>query len=122
MTKRVLAALHNDHVDILGHPTGRILLRREPSGLDLPAIFEAAAGLHVALEVNGYPSRLDLSDTDCRKAKEYNVTFSVGSDAHATSDLAHMRLGIATARRGWISADEIVNARPLAGLRTWLGT
>ena len=122
MTQRVLAALHNDHVDILGHPTGRILLRREPSGLDLPAIFEAAAGLRVALEVNGYPSRLDLSDMDCRKAKEFKVTFSLGSDAHATGDLAHMRLSIATARRGWISTDEILNTRQLDGVRNWLGT
>jgi DNA polymerase (family 10) len=122
MTKRVLGALHNDHVDILGHPTGRILLQREPSGLDLPAIFEAAAGLHVALEVNGYPPRLDLSDTDCRQAQEYGVTFSLGSDAHETGDLAHMRLAIATVRRGWISADRILNTRPLAGLRIWLGT
>jgi DNA polymerase (family 10) len=122
MTRRILAALHNDHVDILGHPTGRILLRREPSGLDLLPIFEAAAGLHVALEVDGYPSRLDLPDTDCRQAQEYGVTFSLGSDAHETGDLAHMRLAIATARRGWISTDGILNTRPLSGLRKWFGT
>jgi DNA polymerase (family 10) len=121
ITKRILAALHNDHVDILGHLTGRILLRREPSALDLPVVFKAAAGLNVALEVNGYPSRLDLSDTDCRKAKEYGVAFSLGSDAHATSDLQHMRLAVATARRGWVGTDEIINTRRLDSLRAWLG-
>jgi DNA polymerase (family 10) len=119
MTRRVLAALHNDHVDILGHPTGRFLLQREPAGLDLPAIFETAARFHVALEVNGYPSRLDLSDIDCRKAKEYGVAFSLASDTHATDDLQHMQLAIATARRGWITADEIINTRRLDDLRAW---
>ncbi|MGB7787615.1 DNA polymerase/3'-5' exonuclease PolX [Methanoregula sp.] len=121
MTRRLLAAIHNENVDILGHPTGRILLRREPADLDLPAIFETAAAQHVALEINAYPSRLDLSDTNCRKAKEFGVNFSLGSDAHATGDLAQMQLGIATARRGWVTAEEIINTRSLEGLRAWLG-
>jgi DNA polymerase (family 10) len=120
MTRRVLSALHHDHVDIVGHPTGRILLQREPAGLDLPAIFETAAAQHVALEINAYPSRLDLSDTNCRKAKEYGVNFSLGSDAHATGDLQQMQLGIATARRGWVTAEEIINTRRLEGLMGWL--
>src|SRR5208337_3147581 len=71
MTRRLLAAIDNENVDIIGHPTGRILIRREPADLDLPAIFESAAAQHVALEINAYPSRLDLSDTNCRKAKEF---------------------------------------------------
>jgi DNA polymerase (family X) len=121
MTHRLLTALHNDHVDIIGHPTGRILLQRDPPGLDLPVIFETAAGLHVALEINADPSRLDLADTDCRKAKEYGVLFSIGSDAHAISDLQHMRLGIATARRGWLTPEEILNTRHADGMRKWLG-
>jgi DNA polymerase (family X) len=121
MTQRILAAFHNDHVDILGHPTGRILLRRDPSDLDLPAVFEAAAAQHVALEVNSSSSRLDLSDTNCRAAKEYGVLFSIGSDAHAQDELQEIRYGIATARRGWLTAGEIVNTRTLAGLRDWIG-
>jgi len=121
MTRRLLAAIHNENVDIIGHPTGRILIRREPADLDLPAIFESAAAQHVALEINAYPSRLDLSDTNCRKAKEFSVNFSLGSDAHATGDMAQMALGIATARRGWVTAEEIINTRPLEGLRAWLG-
>jgi DNA polymerase (family X) len=121
MTRRVLSAIHNDHVDILGHPAGRILLRRDPSDLDLPVLFEAAAAQHVALEVNSSPSRLDLSETNCRQAKEYGTVFSIGSDAHAKEELQEIRYGIATARRGWLTAGEIVNTRPLAGLRDWLG-
>ena len=121
MTRRVTAAIGNEHVDILGHPTGRILLLREPADLDLPAVFREAADRHVALEINAYPSRLDLSDTNCRKAKEYGVSFALGSDAHAAAGLRQMELGIATARRGWVTAEEIVNTRPLAGLRAWLG-
>jgi DNA polymerase (family X) len=121
MTRRVIAAIQNDHVDIIGHPSGRILLRREPADLDLPAVFRAAADRHVALEINAYPSRLDLSDTNCRKAKEYGVSFALGSDAHAAGDLKQMELGIATARRGWVTAEEIINTKPLSGLRAWLG-
>ena len=121
MTRRVRAALENEHVDILGHPTGRLLLKREPSELDLPAIFKAAAERHVALEINGYSSQLDLSDTNCRSAKEFSVNFSIGSDAHISSELPDIQLGIATARRGWLTTGEIINTRPLTGLREWLG-
>lgn len=120
MTHRILAALQNDNVDILGHPTGRILLRREPFELDIPAIFRAAAAQHVALEINGDPLRLDLSDILCRQAKEYAITFSACSDAHATGELQQMDLAIATARRGWLGAEEILNTRPFSGLRNWL--
>jgi DNA polymerase (family 10) len=120
MTHRILAALQNDTVDILGHPTGRILLRSDPPELDLPAIFGAAASQHVALEINGDPSRLDLPDTLCRQAKEYGITFSACSDAHATGERQQMDLAIATARRGWLGAEEILNTRPLSGLRNRL--
>lgn len=122
VTRRILAALHNDSVDILGHPTGRILLQRDPSEIDLPAVFDAAAAQHVALEINGDPSRLDLSDILCRRAKEFGVTFSACSDAHATSELQQMDLAIATARRGWLVAEDILNTRPLLGVRNWLGS
>jgi DNA polymerase (family 10) len=120
MTHGILAALQNDSVDILGHPTGRILLQREPSDLDHPVIFKTAAEQHVALEITGDPSRLDLPDVLCRKAKEYGITFSACSDAHAAGELQQMDLAIATARRGWIGAEEILNTRPLPGLRNRL--
>ena len=120
LTRRVLSALHNDHVDILGHPTGRILLQREPGDLDLPEVFRTATDLHVALEVNGYPNRLDLADTECRKARESGVTFALGSDAHETGDLGHMHLAVSVARRGWLTTGEILNTRDTASISRWL--
>ena len=98
MTNRVLTALHNDQVDILGHPTGRIIQQREPVQMDLDAVFDSAGELGVSLEINGYPSRLDLSDTNCRIAREHGARFSICSDAHAREMLGFMKLGIATAR------------------------
>jgi DNA polymerase (family 10) len=115
-TKRLIAALHNDQVDILGHPTGRIISKREPVQADLPAIFDAAAGLGVALEINAAPFRLDLSDTNCRMAREHGARFTIGSDAKATEDLLFMELGIATARRGWLEGRDIINTLHLRDL------
>lgn len=120
MTERVVTAMHNDHVDIIGHPTGRILLAREPYRIDLAAVFEAAAALGVLLEINAFPGRLDLSDVNARPAREAGVRFSLGSDAHSRENLRYMELGVATARRGWLTADDIANTRPLAGLRRFL--
>lgn len=120
MTERVVTAMHNDHIDIIGHPTGRILLAREPYRIDLAAVFEAAAALGVLLEINAFPGRLDLSDVNARSAREAGVRFSLGSDAHSRENLRYMELGVATARRGWLTADDIANTRPLAGLRRFL--
>jgi DNA polymerase (family 10) len=116
MTDRVLAALNNDQVDILGHPTGRILLKREPAQLDLAAVFDAAAERGVALEINAFPSRLDLSDINCRMAREHHAQFSIGSDAHSREDLSFMELGVATARRGWLEEKDIINTLHLRDL------
>ncbi|MDD1700893.1 MAG: DNA polymerase/3'-5' exonuclease PolX [Methanoregula sp.] len=116
MTKRVLAALHNDRVDILGHPTGRIIQQRDPVQLDLPAVFDAAAELGVALEINAFPARLDLSDTNCKMAREHGARFSIGSDAHTRDNLGFMELGIATARRGWLEDKDIINTLHLQDL------
>ena len=109
MTNRVLAALHNDRVDIFGHPTGRIIQQRDPVQLDLDVIFDAAVELGVSLEINAFPARLDLSDTNCRMAREHGARFSIGSDAHSRDDLGFMELGVATARRGWLEAKDIIN-------------
>lgn len=122
MTARVLSALHNDQLDILGHPTGRIILEREPARMDLAAVFDAAKELHVSPEINAYPSRLDLSDTNCMMGREHGVRFAIGSDAHAREDLRSMELGIATARRGWLEAGDIINTLPLEALRLVLGS
>jgi DNA polymerase (family 10) len=120
MTHRLVAALHNEQVDILGHPTGRIIHQREPVQADLPVIFDAAAEQGVSLEINAAPSRLDLSDTNCRMARKYGARFSIGSDAKVKEDLGFMELGIATARRGWLERKDIINTLHLRDLLTLL--
>lgn len=122
MTDRVIAAMGNDHVDIIGHPTGRILLSREPYRIDLAAVFDAAASLGVSMEINAFPGRLDLSDVNARSAREHGVRFSLGSDAHNRENLRYMEFGVATARRGWLTGGDIINTRPLSGLRRLLGS
>jgi DNA polymerase (family 10) len=121
ITHRVLTAMHNDYVDILGHPTGRIILKREPRKLNLDKVFAAAAELGIFLEVNGYPERLDLSDINCMKAHRQGARFAVSSDAHSLEELSNMGYGIATARRGWLEAKNIVNTLALADLKKELG-
>jgi DNA polymerase (family 10) len=120
MTERVITAMHNDHVDIIGHPTGRILLSREPYRIDLAAVFDTAAALGVLMEINAFPGRLDLSDVNARAAREAGVRFSIASDAHSRENLRYMEFGIATARRGWLTADDIANTRPLPELKKLL--
>ncbi|MDV2482723.1 DNA polymerase/3'-5' exonuclease PolX [Methanoculleus sp. Wushi-C6] len=120
MTERVVAAMGNEHVDIIGHPTGRILLSREPYRIDLSAVSEAAATLGVLLEINAYPGRLDLSDVNVRSARGHGVSFSLGSDAHNKESLRQMEFGVAVARRGWLTPEAIANTRPLQELRGFL--
>jgi DNA polymerase (family 10) len=109
ITERVLTAMHNEHVDIIGHPTGRLIQQRDPYRIDLPAIFEAAADLGVFLEINAFPRRLDLSDQHCMAAHEHGALFSLGSDAHNRNNLRYMEFGISIARRGWLEKKDIVN-------------
>lgn len=116
MTKRIVSAVSNPHVDILGHPTGRILGRRDPYEVDLDAVFRAAARTGTAMEVNSQPDRLDLKDTDVRLAKELGVMLAVDSDAHAARQYDVIEYGIATARRGWAEPENVLNALPLKGL------
>jgi DNA polymerase (family 10) len=111
MTKRVLTAMHNDHVDILGHPTGRILLQREPAAVDLNEVFRAAKNLGIILEINGFPTRL-----------EHGVRFAISSDAHGIAELGGMTFGVATARRGWVEAKDVVNTLEAGKLREMLGS
>jgi DNA polymerase (family 10) len=121
MTERVLGALHNDELDILGHPTGRILRQREPAQMDLAAVFDAARELRVYPEINAYPSRLDFSDINCMIGREHGVRFAISSDAHSRENLRSMELGVATARRGWLEAGDIINTLPVKDLRNVLG-
>ncbi|MGA7521518.1 MAG: DNA polymerase/3'-5' exonuclease PolX [Acidobacteriaceae bacterium] len=109
MTERILRALENPYVRILGHPTGRLLLRREPYPLDLAAILRRAAELGVAVEHNAYPDRLDLCDRDLRLAKELGCRIAVNTDSHHTSHLDKMRYGIRQLRRAWLRKDDVLN-------------
>ena len=117
MTERVLKAIHNDYVNILGHPTGRIINRRSPLNLNLLKIFETASELGVFMEINAFPDRLDLSDVNCFTARDHNILFSIGTDAHNSEQLKFMEFGISTARRGWLENKQIVNTFSLKELR-----
>jgi DNA polymerase (family 10) len=120
MTRRIVRAMENPFVNVIGHPTGRKINQREPYEFDLDEVFAAAARTGTALEVNGYPDRLDLKDEHVLWAKRHGVRFSVDTDSHATTHLELMRYGVATAQRGWLTKDDVINAWPLSRLRTFL--
>lgn len=115
MTERIIKAIENPRVKILGHPTGRLLLRREPYALDLPAILKRAAALRVAVEHNSSAERLDLRDVDLRLAHELGCAIVVNTDAHHISHLDNMRYGIRQLRRAGLSKQDVLNTRPLTG-------
>ena len=112
MTERVLRAIENPYVRILGHPTGRLLLRREGFQINLPAVLRRAAELGVAVEHNAYPDRLDLCDRDLRLAKELGCRIVINTDSHHTSHMEKMRYGVQQLRRAWLQREDVVNTRP----------
>jgi DNA polymerase (family 10) len=112
MTKRVITAIENPHVDCIGHLTGRLILRREPYDIDVAAVAEAAARTDTMLEINGNPNRRDLSEHHARLARDKGVRIVVNTDAHQIRTLGNIRYGIATARRAWLTPDDIANTRP----------
>jgi len=111
MTKRVLTALEDPHLTILAHPTGRLLLSREPYAIDVEAVIEKAAEMQVALELNCDPHRLDLDWRYCRQAKERGVTIEIGPDAHSPAAVDNVHFGIGLARKAWLTSREILNTR-----------
>ncbi len=113
ITDRCLKAIHNPHVDILGHPTGRLLGQRPPSEIDLDRIMHACADTGTAIEINANPARLDLSATHARRAVDLGCKLVINSDAHSIDQLDLMPYGIHTARRGWLCAEDVINTRPL---------
>jgi DNA polymerase (family 10) len=113
MTKRVEEALRNPFVRCLSHPKGRYINRRPENALDLSRIFEVALEERVAVEINGLPDRLDLSGQHVREAIDAGVVLVCSTDAHSTRGLANMTLSVATARRGWATAANVLNTRPL---------
>ncbi|GAB4437206.1 MAG: DNA polymerase/3'-5' exonuclease PolX [bacterium] len=113
MTRRVIKAMENPYVTVIGHPTGRIINLRDPYNLNLKEILVAARETKTFLEMNAYFERLDLNDVNARMAKEYGVKLCLGTDAHNTFQLKYMRFGVAQARRGWLSREDIINTLPL---------
>ena len=113
--------IQHPQVDILAHPTGRILNRRRPFELDVEAVLQAAAELRVAVELNAHPSRLDLHEGHVRRAKELGVKVAINTDAHSPRDLALMSYGIDQARRGWLESDDVLNTMTLEEFQGWCG-
>ena len=120
ITGRLISAIENQNVDIIGHPTGRIINQREPSDMDFHAVLEAAARAGTALEINAHPSRLDLNDVNARAAKEMGVQMSINSDAHDAGQLLNMKYGINVARRAWLEKKDLINAMDLKDLIQFL--
>jgi DNA polymerase (family 10) len=112
LTRRIMAAMENPHVDCIGHPTGRKINRRDAYDVDFEALLEKAIETGTFLEINSQPDRLDLADTHARAAAEAGVHIVISTDAHRVHELDYLELGVAQARRGWLTADRIVNARP----------
>jgi DNA polymerase (family X) len=121
MTRRVIRAMEHPEVDILAHPTGRILNRRSPFELDVEEVLQAAASLDVAVELNAHPKRLDLHDLHLRRAKELGVKVAINTDAHSTKDLKLMRYGVDQACRGWLEPGDVLNAMSLPEMEAWKG-
>jgi DNA polymerase (family X) len=112
-TARMLAAVEDPWVDVIAHPTGRVLGRRDAVAFDVEMVFEAAGRTGTVLEVDAYPDRLDLCDVHLRMARRHGVSFAVSTDAHAADQLRYIGFGVSTARRGWVVPAEVVNAQPL---------
>ncbi|MGA2509647.1 MAG: DNA polymerase/3'-5' exonuclease PolX [Candidatus Acidiferrales bacterium] len=113
MTDRILAAIENPYTQIIAHPTGRLVLRRDPFEYDMEKVLDAAAKHGVAMECNAAPERLDLRDVHLRMAKQRGVKIVISTDAHTTHNLQMMKYGVTTARRGWIEKKEVINTLPL---------
>jgi len=112
MTDRLLKAISNPNTSIIGHPTGRILLRRDSYGFDMHSVLTAAAKHKVAMEQNAYPDRLDLNDANLRQAKQHGVKIVINTDAHHTSHIDKIRFGVLQARRAWLTKDDVLNTLP----------
>lgn len=120
VTERMLKAIHNPYVDIIGHPTGRLIPDREGADLDMDAVLNAAAETGVALEINAHPSRLDLDDMYARRAKELGIPISINTDAHSEGDFDMLFYGVAIARRAWLTKNDVINAWSTDKLLKWL--
>lgn len=119
-TERIIRAMDNRYFNILAHPTGRLINDRDAYEIDMEKILKAAKERGCAIELNAHPYRLDLTDVNCKLAKEMGVKIAISTDAHSTGDLDFMRFGVLTARRGWLEPDDVINTRNLEGLKKTL--
>jgi DNA polymerase (family 10) len=120
ITGRLISAIENEHVDIIGHPSGRIIGRRDPYEVDMRAVLDAAARTETAMEINAYPNRLDLNDNWSKTAKEIGVKIAIDSDAHEPEQLKVMRYGVKVARRGWLEKNDVLNTSSFQDLIRYL--
>jgi DNA polymerase (family 10) len=120
VTERVIKAIRNPHVHIIGHPTGRLFPDREGADLDMDAILNAAAKTGVALEINAHPARLDLDDVYARRAQELGIPISINTDAHSEEDMDLRFYGVAIARRAWLTKNDVINCWSTDKLLKWL--
>ncbi len=120
MTRRVLKVMENPNVDILAHPTSRLLPDRDAVALDMEAVFQKARQTGTILEINAMPSRLDLKDIHAYRARELGVTLAINTDAHHPEHLGFMRFGVGVARRAWCQSNDILNTQPLEGVMAYL--
>jgi DNA polymerase (family 10) len=119
-TGRILRALDHPYCSLLAHPSGRLLLERAPYDVDMARVIAHAKQRTCFLELNAQPSRLDLDDSECRRAKDAGVIISINSDAHSTHDFSYLRHGVNQGRRGWLEASDVLNTRPIAEVRALL--
>jgi len=121
MTERIIRAIGSGMIDILGHPSGRIIGQRKPYEFDLEAVLDSARDSGVCMEINSFPDRLDLCDRDCKSAKQSGVKVAVGTDSHSIEHMWYMELGVITARRGWLEKEDVINTLNRRDLGKWLG-
>ncbi len=120
MTERILTAMSGGYMDILAHPTGRLIGQREPYDVDMDRIIEGAVEHDVALELNAMPERLDLDDVHCKMAKDRGAAVAIGTDSHSMAQLKHIRWGVATARRGWLESENVLNTLSAREVLDWI--
>lgn len=120
VTQRLLNAIRNPHVDLIGHPRGQLILERDPADLDMDAVFAAARESGIALEINANPHRLDLEASAARRAVEMGIPLCIDTDAHRIEEMDLMRFGVMTARRGWVQADQVINTWSLERFLSWV--
>jgi DNA polymerase (family 10) len=120
MTERIIRAMDNPYFNVLAHPSGRLIQRREPYEVDMERLMQAAKERGCFMELDAQPDRLDLVDIHCKLAKDLGVKVAISTDAHNIADLNFMRLGIGQARRGWLEAADVLNTRPWPQLQKLL--